>query len=79
MSADRLRGLIAGAVIMAAFIVASIMAYGMGRASIVEQCLEYRAFTYAGGAWGCVRLRKGVRDVESDTIVKPKPNDGELM
>jgi hypothetical protein len=50
-------------------IVALVVGYGQGRAEIIQQCIEHRAFTYGDGAWGCVRLRKSVRDMGRDEVI----------
>lgn len=47
-----------GAGFMSLLVIVLFFAYSMGKASIADQCTEFRAFTYAGEAWGCVRLRK---------------------
>lgn len=56
--------------------VACLWCYGAGRASIVDQCVEHRAFVYGDGAWGCNRLRKAHDSVESDMMIKPNRESG---
>lgn len=72
---DFYKGVIGGAVGVIAGTACFLVGYGSGRSSIVEQCLEHRAFVYGDGAWGCMRLKKAVREVESETIVKPKDEE----
>lgn len=64
MSADRLRGMIAGGVYALTLVAVALGAYSHGRTSIVEQCIETRYFTFADGVWACVRTKMRVRNLE---------------
>lgn len=66
---DKVKAMITGGVFVIALIVAYIVGYGIARGDINAQCEEYRAFTYDQRAWGCVPLRKGVRNVGKDEII----------
>ncbi len=65
----RYQGMIVGMVIAMLLVLAFVIGYGTGRNEIIQQCIEHRAFTYGDGAWGCVRLRKGVRQIERDEVI----------
>lgn len=64
-----LRDALFGAITVAAIGFSYLWGVGEGRAGIVRQCVEHRAFTYRDGAWGCVRLRKSVRQVEEKDVI----------
>lgn len=39
-----------------------VSGYAIGRAGIAKDCEDFRAFTFSGEAWGCVRLKRRVHD-----------------
>lgn len=63
-------GAIYGGAIVVIFLLGLLLGHAAGRGGIVNDCLEHRAFVYKDGAWGCVRLRKGVRDMGRDEILE---------
>lgn len=67
---EKFRLIAGGAIGMGIIAFACLWCYGAGRASIVDQCVEHRAFVYGDGAWGCNRLRKTHNEVDSDMLVR---------
>jgi len=72
MSTEKLNGLVTGVVLTIVVIGLMVGSYKMGKQFIVDQCLEQRAFVYEHEAWGCIRLRKRVHDVESGSYNQPE-------